>query len=186
MFNSLVQNGDALRLYEFSAGSSLWDEVLSSGWIWALWSIFFLVIILLVSIGSLNEKNFISRLASLVHGTPARNLFYRFDFTEIRDPDVKVAYLSQPKREGFLRYLDLSKVIFITDRDISKGRRLEFRLNSLPGFYSDELIDVCCEVRRTQKVKSDYLVTAHIINMKPQQKALLDEYLQRFQASRRA
>ncbi len=184
MFDSLVQNGDALRIYEFSAGSSLWDEVLSSTWVWALWSILFLVIILLVSIGSLNDKNFISRLASLVHGTPARDLFYRFDFTETRSQDAKVAYISNPEGVGFLRYIDLGKVMFITDHDIPKGRRLEFRLNSLPGFFSEELIDVCCEVRKSQKTKNDFLVTAHIVGMKPQQKALLDEYLQRFQAAR--
>lgn len=184
MFDSLVQNGDALRMYGMSGNTSLWDDVLSGTWVWALWTIFLLVVILLVSVGSLNEKNFVSRLASLVHGAPARDLFYRFNFIELRAPDANIAYINKAKSSGYLRYIDLGKVMFITDHDIPKGRRLEFRLNALPGFYSDELMTVCCEVRQSRQIKDDYLITARIVDMMPQQKALLDDYLQRFQAAR--
>lgn len=185
VFESLVQNGDALRMYGMSGSNGLWDDVLSGTWVWALWTIFLLVVILLVSVGSLNEKNFVSRLASLVHGTPARDLFYRFNFTEWRSPDENVTYINKaPQNLGYLRYIDLGKVMFIADHDIPKGRRLEFRLNALPGFYSEELMTVCCEVRHSRRIKNDYVITARIVDMMPQQKALLDDYLQRFQAAR--
>lgn len=183
----LLQNGDALRLHEFSVSPETLGDFASGAWIWTLWGIAFLVLILFISVNSLNDQNLVARFWSFLNGNPGRDLFYKFPFEIISSPgNGNVATLPGKPRTGYLRYIDLSRVRFFTNVFLPKGQVIRFSLNTLPGFLSEEPAELECVVRACDKVRPGeqrYYVEARILRLEPPVRGVLNQFLDSLHSS---
>lgn len=177
-------------MHEFSVTSDAWSDLASGDWMWALWVIAFLVLILIVSVNSLSDHNIVARIWNSVHGTPGRDLFYKFPFEIVATKgEGNVATLPGKPRTGYLRYIDLSRVRFFTTMPLARGQVILFNLNSLPGFLSEEPAELECVVRSCSQVRPQeqrFYVEARIVRLEPTVRGVLNQFLERLHPSQTA